>query len=64
MTSIVRWFSADFNHSRHMSDDTELLILVTSDDNTEKYLKLEKPFTKNQLSAALHCLANNLGETE
>lgn len=62
MSSIVKWFSADFNRQMSQRDETQLLILVTSEDGTEKYLKLNKPFTRNELSAALHYFADKLKE--
>jgi hypothetical protein len=62
MSSIVKWFSSDFNRQMSQRDETQLLILVTSEDGTEKYLKLNKPFTRNELSAALHYFADKLKE--
>ncbi len=60
--SNVKWFSADFHYPAVQKDETQLLILVTSEDGTEKYLKLGKPFTMNELSAALHFLADKIKE--
>lgn len=46
--------TADFNSVIPGTDRHALVIVATLEDKSQKYLKLNKPFTKKEFAAALH----------